>query len=91
MSVPLAPGGVTAALLGPLLGVDPHQPRLIWHGTGRTELSTATLANWSAKTAGLLVDELGTQPGQVAAVSHGCPTSLFRGVRILNTTDEAGH
>jgi TldD protein len=31
------------------------------------------------------------QPGQVAAVSHGCPTSLFRDVRILNTTDEAGH
>ncbi|HYH34459.1 MAG TPA: TldD/PmbA family protein [Nocardioides sp.] len=30
------------------------------------------------------------QPGQVAAVSHGCPTSLFRDVRILNTTDEAG-
>ncbi len=31
------------------------------------------------------------QPGQVAAVSHGCPTSLFRNVRILNTNDEAGH
>ncbi|MGZ4447375.1 MAG: TldD/PmbA family protein [Nocardioides sp.] len=31
------------------------------------------------------------QPGQVASVSHGCPTSLFRGVRILNTNDEAGH
>lgn len=31
------------------------------------------------------------QPGQVASVSHGCPTSLFRGVNILNTTDEAGH
>jgi TldD protein len=31
------------------------------------------------------------QPGQVASVSHGCPTSLFRGVRILNTTAEAGH
>jgi TldD protein len=31
------------------------------------------------------------QPGQVAAVSHGCPTSLFRDVRILNTTHEAGH
>ncbi|MBA2952677.1 TldD/PmbA family protein [Nocardioides sp. MAH-18] len=30
------------------------------------------------------------QPGQVAAVSHGCPTSLFRGVRILNTLSEAG-
>ncbi len=28
------------------------------------------------------------QPGQVAAVSHGCPTSLFRDVRILNTADE---
>jgi TldD protein len=28
------------------------------------------------------------QPGQVAAVSHGCPTSLFRGVRILNTSEE---
>ena len=26
------------------------------------------------------------QPGQVAAVSHGCPTSLFRDIRILNTT-----
>jgi len=31
------------------------------------------------------------QPGQVAAVSHGCPTALFREVRILNTTHEAGH
>lgn len=31
------------------------------------------------------------QPGQVAAVSHGCPSALFRGVRILNTSDEAGH
>ena len=31
------------------------------------------------------------QPGQVAAVSHGCPTALFRGVNILNTIDEAGH
>ncbi|MGY2703593.1 TldD/PmbA family protein [Nocardioides sp. HB32] len=31
------------------------------------------------------------QPGQVASVSHGCPTALFRDVRILNTTEEAGH
>jgi len=29
------------------------------------------------------------QPGQVAPVSHGCPTALFRGVRILNTAQEA--
>jgi TldD protein len=31
------------------------------------------------------------QPGQVAPVSHGCPAALFRGIRILNTTSEAGH
>ncbi|MBO0653225.1 TldD/PmbA family protein [Streptomyces triculaminicus] len=30
------------------------------------------------------------QPGQVAAVSHGCPSALFEGVNILNTTQEAG-
>ncbi|CAL9317420.1 TldD/PmbA family protein [Streptomyces sp. SudanB182_2057] len=30
------------------------------------------------------------QPGQVAAVSHGCPSALFKGVTILNTTQEAG-
>ncbi len=30
------------------------------------------------------------QPGQVAPVSHGCPAALFRGVRILNTVEEAG-
>ncbi len=31
------------------------------------------------------------QPGQVAAVSHGCPSALFRDVTILNTLEEAGH
>ena len=30
------------------------------------------------------------QPGQVAAVSHGCPSALFRGVNVLNTQREAG-
>ncbi len=30
------------------------------------------------------------QPGQVASVSHGCPSALFRDVRILNTAAEAG-
>ncbi|MEG8180828.1 TldD/PmbA family protein [Nocardia terpenica] len=30
------------------------------------------------------------QPGQVAAVSHGCPSVLVRGVNILNTRTEAG-
>ena len=30
------------------------------------------------------------QPGQVAAVSHGAPSALFRDVRVLNTTEEGG-
>ncbi|MDS1268891.1 TldD/PmbA family protein [Lipingzhangella sp. LS1_29] len=30
------------------------------------------------------------QPGQVASVSHGCPSALFSGVRVLNTVQEAG-
>ena len=30
------------------------------------------------------------QPGQVAPVSHGSPSALFRGVRILNAVEEAG-
>jgi TldD protein len=30
------------------------------------------------------------QPGQVASVTHGCPTGVFAGVKILNTVQEAG-
>lgn len=30
------------------------------------------------------------QPGQVAPVSHGCPAAVIRGVRVLNTAQEAG-
>jgi TldD protein len=30
------------------------------------------------------------QPGQVAAVSHGCPAALFDKINILNTVAEAG-
>jgi len=30
------------------------------------------------------------QPGQVAAVSHGCPAALFEKINILNTVAEAG-
>jgi TldD protein len=30
------------------------------------------------------------QPGQVAAVSHGCPSALFSGVNVLNTVAEGG-
>ncbi len=30
------------------------------------------------------------QPSQIAPVSHGCPAVLLRGIRILNTAQEAG-
>jgi TldD protein len=30
------------------------------------------------------------QPGQIAPVSHGCPSALFRQVRILNAQQESG-
>ncbi len=30
------------------------------------------------------------QPGQVAAVSHGCPSALFTNVTVLNTLEEGG-
>ncbi|MBA2445470.1 MAG: TldD/PmbA family protein [Nocardioidaceae bacterium] len=30
------------------------------------------------------------QPGQVAAVSHGCPSALFRQIKVLNTAAEGG-
>ncbi len=29
------------------------------------------------------------QPGQVAAVSHGCPSAVFQSVNVLNTREEA--
>jgi TldD protein len=30
------------------------------------------------------------QPGQVAPVSHGCPSALFRSINVLNTRAESG-
>ena len=30
------------------------------------------------------------QPGQVAPVSHGCPATVFSGIRVLNTRGESG-
>lgn len=64
LTVPRA-GGITAAVVEALTGADPHRPRLVWHGDGRTELSASSLINWSAKTAGYLADELGAGPGDV--------------------------
>ena len=66
-----APGptpSTAAALLGQALRDDPSRPLLTFHddATGeRTELSVATFANWVAKTANLLTDDLAAQPGEV--------------------------
>lgn len=70
----LKPGAtLTGALLDPLLARDanPMGPRITYYddATGeRIELSTVTLANWAAKTANLLRDELGAGPGSRVAV-----------------------
>jgi uncharacterized protein (TIGR03089 family) len=53
------------------VGIDPARPVLTWYddATGdRAELSGATLVNWVAKTANLLVDGCGVGPGDRAAV-----------------------
>ncbi|GJF11941.1 TIGR03089 family protein [Mycolicibacterium cyprinidarum] len=62
---------VSSAILDPLMAVNPAGPRITYYddATGeRIELSTATLANWAAKTANLLRDELGVTPGSRVAV-----------------------
>jgi uncharacterized protein (TIGR03089 family) len=62
---------ITDELLGPLLRIDPARPRVTHYDdtTGsRIELSGATLANWAAKTANWLRDELDVQPGDTVAV-----------------------
>lgn len=62
---------VSAALLDPIMKRDPVGPRITYYddATGeRIEVSTVTLANWAAKTANLLRDELGAGPGTRVAV-----------------------
>jgi uncharacterized protein (TIGR03089 family) len=62
---------VSSAILDPLLASDPAGPRITYYddATGeRIELSTATLANWAAKTGNLLRDELGAGPANRVAV-----------------------
>lgn len=53
------------------MATNPAGPRITYYddATGeRIELSTATLANWAAKTANLLRDEMGAGPGSRVAV-----------------------
>lgn len=77
---------LTAALLDPLLARDPMGPRITYYDdtTGeRIELSTVTLANWAAKTANLLREELGAGPGTRVAVllpAHWQTAAVLLGV-----------
>lgn len=62
---------ITDEVLGPLLRADPARPRITHYDDAagsRVELSGATLANWAAKTANWLRDELDVQPGDPVAV-----------------------
>jgi uncharacterized protein (TIGR03089 family) len=62
---------LSSAILDPLMASDPAGPRITYYddATGeRIELSTATLANWAAKTGNLLRDELGAVPSSRVAV-----------------------
>jgi uncharacterized protein (TIGR03089 family) len=62
---------ITEALLLPLLRSDSTRPLITYYddATGaRVELSVATAANWAAKTANWLRDELDVEPGSAVAV-----------------------
>ena len=80
------PSTLTDALLDPILAADPAGPRITYYddATGeRVELSALTLANWAAKTANLLRDELGVQPGDRVAVllpAHWQTAAVFLGI-----------
>jgi len=77
---------LTAALLDPLLSANPAGPRITYYddSTGeRIELSSVTLANWAAKTANLLRDELGVVPNSRVAVllpAHWQTAAVLLGV-----------
>lgn len=62
---------ITDQVLGPMLRSNPARPRITHYDDNagsRVELSGATLANWAAKTANWMRDELDIQPGDVVAV-----------------------
>lgn len=91
-----------AGLLAVTITADPTRPLLTWYDDAsgdRTELSGATLANWVAKTANLVVDGAGTAAGdhaevllpphwQTAAVLLGCWSAGLT-VRATGLTTDA--
>ncbi|WP_326551519.1 TIGR03089 family protein [Micromonospora sp. NBC_01813] len=92
-----------AGLLAVTITADPTRPLLTWYDDAsgdRTELSGATLANWVAKTANLVVDGAGAAAGdhaevilpphwQTAAVLLGC-WSAGLAVRATGLAAETG-
>jgi uncharacterized protein (TIGR03089 family) len=67
-----APNDTPTTLLAALAGSDPTRPRLTWYDDAagptqgeRIELSGRVLANWAAKAANLLQEELEVGPGTV--------------------------
>ncbi len=77
----MSPALTVPALLRAAQVSDPGRPRLTWYGADgeRVELSARVLANWVAKTANLLVEELldppapGQRPGQRPGVLLDLP------------------
>ena len=85
MEAPAPTASTAATLLATALRDDPARPLLTFHddATGeRTELSVATFANWVAKTANLLADDLGAGPGRPAARSRAGWPPCSRSVRV---------
>jgi uncharacterized protein (TIGR03089 family) len=87
------------ALLASALVRDPAGPLLTFYddATGeRTELSATSLANWVAKTANLLRDDVGTAPGDPVAVllpAHWQTAAVLLGAwtaAAVVTADPAG-
>jgi uncharacterized protein (TIGR03089 family) len=65
-----------AELLAALVASDPGRPRVTWYDDApgatrgeRIELSARVLANWTAKAANLLVDELDVEPGDDVVIA----------------------
>jgi uncharacterized protein (TIGR03089 family) len=75
---------------------DPTTPLLTWYddaGGDRTELSGATLDNWVAKTANLLVDGAGLGDGDTVAVllpPHWQTAAVLLGVSVAGLAVDLG-
>jgi uncharacterized protein (TIGR03089 family) len=76
---------------------DPTAPLLTWYDDAsgdRTELSGATLDNWVAKTANLMIDGIGLGPGDTVAVllpPHWQTAAIILGVAAAGLSVDLGH